>query len=332
MRYGREMPGHPFNARALLTRALIVAQRRLLARGALAPLRPDCTGQAASDALKALLLADAPVMAARFGTGELEATLRHLDRCAPGSAARKTLRLLAGRCGPFWWDNSIRAGICWNAGLFPSDDATLDRFGARMLADCRALDLLASWVPGEARLRPLFFPQARVVPLDTLEPYGLAEPWTAALAGRRVLVVHPFEATLRQQYARRERLFANPAVLPEFELMTYRAVQSIAGNPTPFATWFDALARMCDDLAARDFDIALIGAGAYGLPLAAHVKRLGRKAVHMGGATQLLFGIRGARWDRLPRYAETLYNEAWTRPLAEDRPPNHQTVEGGTYW
>ena len=45
---------------------------------------------------------------------------------------------------------------------------------------------------------------------------------------------------------------------------------------------------MEDGIAEIDFEVALIGCGAYGLPLAAHVKRLGKKAVHLGGATQNL--------------------------------------------
>jgi hypothetical protein len=40
------------------------------------------------------------------------------------------------------------------------------------------------------------------------------------------------------------------------------------------------------DIDCLEFDVALIGAGAYGLPLAACVKRLGKKAIHMGGVTK----------------------------------------------
>ena len=77
--------------------------------------------------------------------------------------------------------------------------------------------------------------------------------------------------------------------------------------------------------------MAIIGAGAYGLPLAAHVKRLGKKAVHLGGATQILFGIRGKRWDEMP-FFQKLYNEHWVRPLPSEVPKDYQRVEGGCYW
>lgn len=337
MIYGRELPGYPFNARALLTRGIIVIQRKLFSQGPLAvgqftPLKPDWTGQAAGDAIRDLLMNDAPCMIARFGTGEMETTLRHLDISLPGSPLSKFFRLLAGRIGPFWWDNSIRAGISWIAGLFPPTDEMMDRFGARVLQDCREIDLLAGWVPGETRLHTLFFPAAKCIPLIDLEPFSVSTPWSMALKEKTVLLVHPFEATIRHQYAKRERLFKDPRTLPPFILKTYKTVQSIAGNSTRFPTWFDALDHMCKEISAIDFDVAIIGAGAYGMPIAAHVKRLGKKAIHMGGATQLLFGIKGGRWDHTPAYSEGLYNEHWTHPLDEDRPSNYKTVEGGSYW
>jgi hypothetical protein len=63
----------------------------------------------------------------------------------------------------------------------------------------------------------------------------------------------------------------------------------------------------------KDFDVAIIGCGAYGFPLAAHLKRLGKKAIYMGGATQLLFGIKGKRWDNY-RLISNFFNEHWVRP------------------
>lgn len=337
MNYGRELPGYPFNALALLTRVIIVAQRTVYSQwlrsiSSHVPLKHDWSGQAANDALRDLLLRDAPCMVARFGSGEMETTLRHLDIAMPGSAVVKAARLLAGQIGPFWWDNSIRAGITWIAGLFPPTNETMDRFGARVLEDCQEIDMLAGWLAGETRLHRLFFPQATCIPLVNLEPFSFDTPWTSALKGKTVLIVHPFESTIRHQYAQRDRLFKDARVLPDFTLKTYKTVQSLAGNSTQFPTWFDALDHMCKEISAIDFDVAIIGAGAYGMSLASHIKRMGRKAVHMGGATQLLFGIKGGRWDHIPAYSQNIYNEHWIRPLPEDRPPNYQTVEGGSYW
>jgi hypothetical protein len=143
--------------------------------------------------------------------------------------------------------------------------------------------------------------------------------------------VHPFEQSIRQQYARRKLLFQDESILPEFELLTLKAVQSSAGNKVDFADWFEALDWMCEKIRAMNFDIAIIGAGAYGLPLASYVKRIDKKAVHLGGATQILFGIRGSRWDKEP-IVSRLYNEHWVRPSADEILDNFKLVEQGCYW
>lgn len=81
----------------------------------------------------------------------------------------------------------------------------------------------------------------------------------------------------------------------------------------------------------EDYDVCLIGCGAYGFPLAAYVKRTGKQAVHLGGALQLLFGIRGKRWDNMEDY-KYLVNRCWTRPKEDETPQVKDNVENGCYW
>ena len=104
------------------------------------------------------------------------------------------------------------------------------------------------------------------------------------------------------------------------------AVNSIGGG-SDYSSWFDALEAMKDEIDRKDFDIALLGCGAYGFPLAAHIKRIGKKAIHMGGSLQLLFGIYGKRWENYP-----YINDAWIRPRVVDRPKGFENVEKGCYW
>ena len=65
--------------------------------------------------------------------------------------------------------------------------------------------------------------------------------------------------------------------------------------------------------------------------LAAHARDTGHVAIQMSGATQLLFGIKGRRWDTHPQISK-LYNPAWVRPAPAEQPANKQAVEGGSYW
>ena len=81
----------------------------------------------------------------------------------------------------------------------------------------------------------------------------------------------------------------------------------------------------------KDFDVAVIGCGAYGFPLAARLKAAGKQAVHMGGAAQLLFGIRGQRWEARDDY-RVLMNDSWSRPLDSERPEGAKKVENSCYW
>ena len=121
-----------------------------------------------------------------------------------------------------------------------------------------------------------------------------------------------------------------------------RAVQSNAGNDVIFCDWFEALTYMENEISGIDFDICILGCGAYGLSLAATIKRMGKKAVHMGGGSQLLFGIKGKRWDNdayhwkdLPQLEtnySSLYNKYWVRPSQSERPKSASKVEGACYW
>lgn len=337
MIYGRELPGYPYNLKAKLTRCIVYGQRflfgKLLRRFSdHAPLPLDYAGQAANDVVRSLLESDKPCLIARFGSGEMEATLRGLDVQAPGGLLRKIGRMCMGKSGPFWWDNSIRAGLVWVAGYFPETNDALNRFANRVVEDARELDILASWLAGEKRLRKIYFPNVQAIFLDDLTAFWFNHPWTGALKGRRVLVIHPFADTIRQQYARRRKLFEDPEVLPDFDLITYRSVQSAIGLQTPYKTWFDALDKMCADIANIDFDVALIGCGAYGMSIGAFVKReLRKQAVHLGGISQMIFGIKGRRWDIRPSFSR-YYNDAWSRPLDHERPENFLLTENGGYW
>lgn len=216
------------------------------------------------------------------------------------------------------------------AGFFHSDNASYDRFSDLYIRDMREIDILGAWCPGETLIESNLSLSASI-PLGDLEPYVHEDPWSIALEDKTVLVVHPFEHSIRTQYERRELLFNDSRVLPTFELKTLKAVQTHGSGNGKFNDWFNALDWMCEQISSTAFDIALIGAGAYGLPLAAHVKRIGKKAVHIGGATQLMFGIRGRRWENNPGHAR-FFNANWIRPSPNETPTTVNEVENGCYW
>jgi hypothetical protein len=268
------------------------------------------------------IAAGKPCMIGRLGSAEL------------GCASFK-IRWRADGPVRFPYPKSLRRVLEVNAGLFPTDSSSLDRFSGVFLAAVSDADVMAvCFHRNEHRIVERYCPGVKLVQHEAVNSVLWADPWTQELAGKVVLVVHPFAKTIESQYrTRRTLLFDNPKILPEFELRTLAAVQSSAGNECGFASWFEALEHMRECIAATEFDVALIGAGAYGLPLAAAVKEMGRQAVHLGGATQLLFGIRGRRWEvESPDDIAPLFNEHWVRPSAEETPEDSGLVEGGCYW
>ena len=220
-----------------------------------------------------------------------------------------------------------------NAGIFPVEGSLLTRFSEIYSAALLEVDLLGFWQTSyQARWLASLAKRPLLAPLESLEPYFHPQPWSSALAGRRVLVVHPFARSIASQYRqRRQSLFTNPEILPEFELDVLAPPQTLAPATGGYADWQDALETLISQALARPFDVALLGCGAYGLPLGAAIKRAGRQAIHLGGSLQLLFGIRGRRWDALPPF-QPLFNHDWVRPSAEETPQRAEAVDAGCYW
>lgn len=287
-----------------------------------------------------LLVSDKPCMISRYGTGEIGIVSNYLTVHNNESIFKKCMRYITGNTGLPWWDELFFNSMRLNAGIFPESIETLERFSERYIQDSKEIDLLGSFNYTE-KFMPLRKDVINVH-LECLYPFWAEQPWTIALENKKVLVVHPFVETIASQYNNRENIFEDKRILPKYELILLRAVQSNAGGEVPFKDWFEALKYMEDEISKIDFDICILGCGAYGLPLAAHVKRLGKKAIHLGGGSQLLWGIKGKRWDNnaylwknLPQLNtnySSLYNDYWVRPSSVETPKNAIKVEGACYW
>jgi len=279
-----------------------------------------------SELLRSLIAAGNPFMVARFGANELGCVLDYLQR----SGITAWSNYLTGKRPWVGYRRNILRDMEWNAGFFPINPKSLERFAQKVIEDSALLDVLGTWILEEEFVSH-YHPQAKLIPLRLLEPFWSDVPWTSSLAGKRVLVIHPFAKTIESQFQRRKQLFKDTRILPDFDLVTLKAIQSAARQPTDYGSWFEALDCMAESMAKINFDIALIGCGAYGFSLAAHAKRIGKQALHLGGATQLLFGIAGARWIERPEY-RNIMNEHWTKPSEEERPVNFKQMENGCYW
>ena len=280
-----------------------------------------------------------PFMVARYGSTEFATVVNYLG---VKNGIKNPFSYVFGRGMQWWWSESLMDQMQRWSGFFPPTSEKIAQFCQVVLDDSPLIDVLGCWTYGERKMLP-YLHGAEFVHLRSLEPFWSRNPWTKALRGKNVLVVHPFDATIKSQYEKRKLLFAKPDILPDFAgLEVVKAVQSLGEADSRFSDWFEALRWMEDEIDRHDYDVCLIGCGAYGLPLAAHVKRRGKQAIHLGGALQLLFGIKGKRWED-PMYGvkawgipqgsySSLINEYWVRPEETEKPKSSGAVEGGCYW
>lgn len=326
----------------VIVKGAIVALRKIYSK--LFPAKTEVYDRGITDPDKAseliynLLVSGKPCMIARYGAFELASVVNYLGVRNPHHSL---LKYITGKEPQWWWNKRLMGFMQSNAGFFPATEENLMKFGEMMVEDSKQVDILGSWLSTEQYLNEQLKSASRVH-LMQLEPFWGTKPWSRALKGKRVLVVHPFSETIKTQYNKRHELFSKDGTLPDFEVLeVVRAVQSIGGESS-YKDWFDALNFMKSEIEKHDFDVCLVGCGAYGFPLAAHVKRMGKQAVHLGGALQLLFGIRGNRWED-PNYGvkewgipsgtySGLSNEYWVRPSKEEKPKTAGQVEGSCYW
>lgn len=303
----------------------------------------DCNRQSSNDKIYSLLKSGKPCMIARFGTTEINCVNNYLCVKSEKPYIQKCVEYITDYTHTPWWNKDHWKIMSLWSGIFPPCQNTAEKFSERYLQDIPEIDILACHQYYE-KFMPLR-PDVIRIQLEMLYPFFVDCPWTRYLKGKKVLVVHPFEKTIQQQYKKRKLLFKDENILPDFELITFKAVQTIAGCKSKFKNWFEALEYMENEIAKIDFDVCIIGCGAYGLPLAAFVKRMGKQAIHLAGGTQLLFGILGNRWVK--QYGDVLhyrpgidininyrplFNENWIYPLREDTPDNANIVEGACYW
>jgi hypothetical protein len=272
-----------------------------------------------------------------FAAGKLGNSERDLLRLALVSQ-RETdpLRIRAFEC-------AVVAKLLRTSGIFPPDPEFCRRFGEFYAEQVRRLDCVGVDVTQlRATLELLFFHGIEGEVIDYLDqepdrstPNDPARCWLPYLRGRRILLVSPFAELLRRRATREtfEVVWAKTGK-PWFYPADVGAVEFPYGySPATgerFPTALDLVEDITARIAEREFDVAIIGAGGLGIPIASFVKRLDRVGISLGGAIQPLFGVRGRRWNEREDWRRDYFNDAWIDLPPEYRPDPAHTFED--YW
>jgi hypothetical protein len=188
-----------------------------------------------------------------------------------------------------------------------------------------------------------YAPNSFKMPLRCLEPYYVSPErrWTRLLAGKRVAVVSSFAETIQEQVFKSDQLWLNldstQTVLPIetswIPIRTYFPPKISMGGSTGWNCkgWQDAVDSIVEKVLRTNAEIVLIGCGALGMCIGGRLREAGRSVILLGGAIQVLFGIKGKRWESHPIISK-FWNSAWVYPSAEETPLGATSIEGGCYW
>jgi hypothetical protein len=282
-----------------------------------------------NNSLQALIKEGIPFAAGKIGAGEGRALVNYLNY---------TLNEIS----PVQWNAHPHMELYEIAGVFPPSPEMFDRFCELYLNYIKDIDLIEAWQhPLEEFLITHTCPSAIRCAARSIEPWHHDTPWTASLRDKKILAISPFGDTIEKQtqpnrhyYSReaaRKRIWPRKNILWECDVSVLKVPFCASVQPSAFASWDQGLKIISDEISKLDFDVALIGAGAWSLPLAVFCKKIGKIGIHTGGGTQLFFGIKGRRWDNHPLISPH-YNPNWTRPLEHETPPLKDIVEEGCYW
>ena len=102
---------------------------------------------------------------------------------------------------------------------------------------------------------------------------------------------------------------------------------TIQGN-NKHKSWSETFIDLKKRVDRTEAKYVFLSCGCYGLPLCNYLKSQGRNPLYIGGFLQLLFGLKGKRWEERQEITKE-YNKYWKYPSI--KPMNSEKVENWCY-
>lgn len=165
--------------------------------------------------------------------------------------------------------------------------------------------------------------------------------WTKNLKGKKVLVVSSHEKTIKSQYNNMKKIWGeNLDDIAGFDLVgVIKPPFHPATDDRQFNgcnSWDLTLDYLYNIISEYEYDVLLVGAGAYSPCIADFAKKSGKIGITLCGAIQIYFGILGTRWVDGSDFQnwKSLANESWVFPFEEDLPQHKERFHSfeKSYW
>jgi len=249
---------------------------------------------------------------------------------------------------------------CNVSGLYPPSKEGFLIFIKTYIGALQNMNIMASWNDNILQIEEFIWNNYIInnknnnvtlglVELTTLESF-YTEPqywWQNLYENKTILVISPFIKSIQTQLdlSKRDKIWTGKWTGFWSKNITFKYVkfahpyyissdEDKAKYPKTLELLLQKYQNEIDKIG--DFDIALIGTGAYSIILCDYVKRIKKKnAFHLGGGLQMMFGVYGHRWEpsfNNSPFLKEYMNEHWIRPLPEEIPPMYQAQENGAYF
>jgi len=225
-----------------------------------------------------------------------------------------------------------------NSGIFPITNSSVKEWIQTYKEATMESDIFAAgWYKplAEEEIKYLYKLNKNLekIPLRSLEPYYTNNPWSRILEGKRVTVVSSFADTMKKQIDK--PIWDDPRILPKamWNFVRTYYCPAIAKGKCEWSvnSWKEAVDHLECEVLKTDPEIVLIGCGALAMPLGLRLKKNNIIAIILGGAIQILFGIKGLRWESHPVISR-FFNDSWVFPSDDEIPGGAEIIEGGCYF
>lgn len=229
-------------------------------------------------------------------------------------------------------------------GVFPSDDQYLDSAVRNLSEAVRDMDYLAvhesTLVEGIVDHLAL---ESGILDFSGIEPnrsfpYRTEDCYLPFCENKRILLIttpadllasRATKAIFEATWEKTQCPWFNPASV---DSLSFDSLFSDDIHQK-YSSSEELLHEICTEISTREFDVALVGASSMGIPIASHVKSLGKVGLSLGGHLQILFGVQGKRWRDDPNWQRTYWNESWLDMPDEFKPLRlGWRADDGAYW
>lgn len=278
--------------------------------------------------------------AGKIGTSELNALIFYIKRC---NSQLKT---------PY--PQYIVKEMTQNAGFWnePSKtmDEALDSWAEALIEAIKNINTIVIWNPltkiEELQIINHYAPATKKIVLRALEPYySPNNQYTLQMTKGPIAVVSPFADSIQKQWSNRHNIFPKEGLagqmwLPNQVLIAIKAPYGPALTQNTSLGWpehilnkghKEAVKYLADQVVQSGAKYAFVGIGALSLLLVNELKKQSITAIHTGGGTQIMFGIKGNRWLN-HSIISRFFNTSWIKPSNDETPSGAQQVEKSCYW